>query len=470
MFSSIPEAFSKENKSNTFFTMLITAIFTLFFFTFCVIFLVGNLEFILNMKRTLFFSAILSAFLIPVGFYFGAIKKISPQHLFFVLAMVVLALSVRISLFDFESADYLYYLNSWTHTIKVSPGLSAWRDTVGDYNMPYLYFLTVLAKQPLTWLYLIKIFSIVFDFILAYYAMRTASIKTDSIPKQLFVFFAVLFLPTVILNSAYWAQCDAIFTALSLGAVYYGVTKRPKACVTFFALAFSFKLQTIFALPILIVFVFTKRVKLKHLALFPTVFFATLVPALLAGKPFIDTISIYIRQADQYPRLTLNAPSVYNLMTTEFPYTLIKDTNIPFDMFNNAGIFFAGMAVFSLLYFLFCTRNKLDTEDLLTAAFLFSIIIPFLLPRMHERYFYMADIFAIIPFIYCKKRWFVPAAMVYASFRSYTVYLFGDPNVNFLYLSIMVALIIIFTLYHFVRRINANSGLKSLCHANSDAK
>ena len=165
-------------------------------------------------------------------------------------------------------------------------------------------------------------------------------------------------------------------------------------------------------MPLLIVFLFDKKIKWRDLLWFPAVFFLLLVPALLAGKPFMDTISVYYLQAKSYPFLEIHAPNIYQLFE-----------NPDFKSFVSAGIVLAGTAAAALLYYIYKNKKYLDTSLYIQIAFLFALTIPMLLPKMHERYFFMADALSLLVFLYNRKRWFVPAGIIYGSFRSYTVFL-----------------------------------------------
>ena len=53
------------------------------------------------------------------------------------------------------------------------------------------------------------------------------------------------------------------------------------------------------------------------------------------------------------------------------------------------------MLVLALLALGFLLRDRLDRELAMTIAVVLCIGVPFLLPRMHERYFFLADIFTL---------------------------------------------------------------------------
>ena len=123
---------------------------------------------------------------------------------------------------------------------------------IGDYNMPYLYLLLLISRLPFYDLYCIKIFSVIADATaaalgLAYLAKHFTA--KDTVP--LFVLLAAPFCPTTWLNSAYWGQCDSVYGALAIWGLYCGFQKKSWQCYLLFALSLSFKLQSVFLLPIL---------------------------------------------------------------------------------------------------------------------------------------------------------------------------------------------------------------------------
>ena len=101
------------------------------------------------------------------------------------------------------------------------------KDPIGNYNIPYLYFLAFFSYLPVKDLYLIKSLSIFFDIILAYSVCMTVSLFCNNRWLRICSFFAVLLWPTVILNGAYWGQCDSIYTSLALLGIYCALSDRP---------------------------------------------------------------------------------------------------------------------------------------------------------------------------------------------------------------------------------------------------
>lgn len=357
----------------------------------------------------------LTAIFFAASFIFLLNKRVNYTTFIFILTVLAAFILVRGGLLYFKSIDYNNFLAPWLRQMRGLSITEAISTKIGDYNMPYLYVLALISRLSINELFLIKFVSIAFDAILAYYAMKIVSIKFENINIQIAAFTAVLGIPTVIMNGAFWGQCDVIYAALGIASLYYGFTGKSIRCFIFFGLAFSVKLQTIFIAPVLIVFLFTKKIKISHLWVPVLTFFATLVPAIIAGKPFIETISIYHEQTNSYPQMVLNTPNIYALLG-----------NVKFENFNFAAVLMTGIAVASLLYFLYVNREKIiSITDYFNIAFVFTLIIPMLLPRMHERYFFLADVLSVVLVFFNRKRWYFAPIIITGSFMTYSRFLLG---------------------------------------------
>lgn len=340
-----------------------------------------------------------------------------PQTILLLLLPIAAMLYLRLCLLDHQTHDYQTFLAQWVAFFKQNGGFGAISSSVGDYNMPYLYFLAAISYSSIPDLYLIKLFSILFDLLLAWAALRLCRrLCSEGSFVPLLCFTLFLFLPTFVLNGSFWGQCDSLYAALTLLGIDAVFCNRPKTSVLLLALSFSFKLQTVFLIPLWCVFWFTKRVKFRHLLLFPVGYFVTILPALLMGKPLMDILSIYLTQAEEYSsRLTLNAPSVFSL----FPYGVEVDVTL----FSRIGIIAAFLLLFAVLALLFFKRKQVSPKLILCAAAVMTIGIPFLLPHMHERYFFLAGaVTLVLAFI---DLHFIPAAALVelSSLCSYATYL-----------------------------------------------
>ena len=114
--------------------------------------------------------------------------------------IVIFAVLVRYWGRDCLTGDTVGYLLPWYESFKIN-GFSGLEKQVGDYNLMYQTVLAFLAKTSYNPLYIIKIFSVFFDFVLTglfvYIVNSLFGVKDRNI---LFVAFAsVLMLVVLIL-------------------------------------------------------------------------------------------------------------------------------------------------------------------------------------------------------------------------------------------------------------------------------
>ncbi|MFI6156092.1 glycosyltransferase 87 family protein [Kitasatospora sp. NPDC051170] len=346
------------------------------------------------------------------------------------------ALLVRALLLPYESPDWYYFLGPWYRYLEDNGGFHALGGAdFSDYNVPYLYLMAALSYLPVPGMTAVKGASILFDLLLASYAYRIAALRRPRRPGRPFAAAAtVLFLPTVVTNSGWWGQADAIFTAFLLGGVFHLMRGRSWWACSFFGLALAFKLQAVFLFPLLLVAVLTRRLTWRSLLAVPAVYVALDLPAILLGADPWHLLTVYLRQTGTYQDLTLNAPSVYQFVSVPSGEE---------DPVRKAGVLVAGALVLALVAL--AVRAVRGAEDrsagpgragragrpgggggvdaagaVLLPATVFAIAVPFLLPSMHERYFYVADVLSVLlAFHRPRQLWYLPVLVQLASFGSY---------------------------------------------------
>ncbi|MGZ9931485.1 glycosyltransferase 87 family protein [Streptomyces sp. NC-S4] len=358
-----------------------------------------------------------------------------PGSTFAIAAVIVVAaIALRLSLLREQSIDYVLFLKPWYQHIADNGGFRALKDTgFSDYNAPYLYFLALLTYLPISPLAGIKAISTGFDLLLAFFAFRITALRHPGRPAlPLAAGGVVLFLPTVTANSGWWGQADSIFTAFIVGGIYFVLRHRPWWACTFFGLALAFKLQAVFVFPFLFVLLLVRRLPLKALLAFPAVFLALDVPALLIGADPVKLLTIYARQTGTYQHLTMNAPSVYQFLTVGGHDDAIR----------SAGILGTGLVLLVLTALVVFSRvgrtslrfggrdSEITSTHIVLMATVSAMLVPFLLPSMHERYFYVGDVLSVIAAFYLPKRlWPLPVLVQIASFGSYMQYI-TDQKLN----------------------------------------
>lgn len=366
-------------------------------------------------SRPFVMAALVFLFLLCAGLLFLRCRQWETVCL--ALLPVGLALLLRTLLLDHVTDDYVTFLSDWAAFFRENGGWAAVALPKGNYTAPYLYFLAAISYLPFYDLYLIKLFSILFDVILAWGGCRLvqALVPGDRY-RGAAAFSLLLLLPTVILNASAWAQCDAIYAALCLHGLAAGLEGRPRSSAFLAGLAFACKLQTVFLLPVWAVLWMSRRTRFRYLLWFPAACVLSVLPALALGKPLADVLGVYFGQAAEYSAyLTLNAPSLYALIPSSAQVNVALAARV--------GILAAFVLVLGVLGWLLLRRRGLSRRAVFLAGVVFAIGIPLLLPHMHDRYFFLADVLTLT-WACTDRRGVLPAVFTQiASLGAYHAYL-----------------------------------------------
>ena len=347
---------------------------------------------------------------------------------------LALALLLRLSLFGFQSGDYVSHLGLWYDYIQTHGGFAAFRDNFSNYTPPYLYLVWLATKLPAEKLFAMKLIAIPFDFLLAFITLLIVRLKYQNKTIRMLAFFAALFAPTVIFNSALWGQSDAMYTSFLLASVFCVLRKRPVVAFVMFSIAFAFKTQAIFLSPLFLVLYLKNRIPAWVVVLLPATYFLFVIPAWIAGRPLVDLMTMHWQQAETFKQLTMNAPNMYQWLPDDY------------ELFGRFGILLAATSVF--LFCLMTRKSKVELQDelIVKLSLLIVLLLPFFLPRMHERYFFAADVMAIIYAFYFPRFFFVPLIVGLVSLLSYFPFLFGKTPIGLSYLAFaMAAMLLVVT-------------------------
>lgn len=342
--------------------------------------------------------------------------KTTPQRVL-VLVMVPLAFVLRYCCLTYETLDYQDWIHVWIQSLRDSGPWKGLGEEIWscNYNVPYLYFLAFFAKSEIYDLLLVKLLSILFDVLMAWSVMLLVGHFSQSPARRLTAFLGVLWLPTLYLNGALWGQCDVIYATFAILSIYLALSDRPGWSVAAIAVSISFKLQGIFLLPFYFVLLIAKKVNFWQLFVFPLTYVATLIPAVLAGRNFVDLLLLYYNNTGSIgDGLNYNSSSIYALF--DFG-KLGSETGA------RIGIFLAFAFCVSIYAGLLIRRKDIDDRVLLGTAALFCLGVPFLLPHMHDRYFFMADVLTFALAVICPSLAIVPACVSFGSLLGYHAYL-----------------------------------------------
>ena len=341
----------------------------------------------------------------------GLIKK---RAEIIVPALIMLIIIViRAFMFSHETDDYLDFLNPWVEFFRNNGGFRALGYPVGNYNPPYLYFLALFSYFNISELYLIKLLSVLFDVLLAWACMKLLSVFTENRKALLVCFFVILFLPTVALNSAYWAQCDSIYVFFAVLSLYLAFSEKPVGSMISLAASLAFKLQAVFIIPAFFFFLLNGKIKPKHVLVFPVAYTVLLLPPVIFGRPLFEVLTQYFNQAGTAgDAMNYNAPSIFSMLGS-----------LDSAVWSKPAILAAFAFMLIILLFALLKRDQLSDKMILGFTLLLVMGIPFLLPHMHDRYFYMADVLSVVAAFTAPVFFPIPCLVQFASFLSYYAYL-----------------------------------------------
>ena len=387
---------------------------------------------------------------------YNAMERPGLGRLCFAGGFVFLSLMARFAMLDFNSADYDSFLRGWVEIFRQG-GFAMLGQNIGDYNLLYQYILLLISRSPLFDLYMIKYVTIVFDYLLALSMLRAAGIFAGRQARTP-VFLILCILPTTLLDGACWGQCDSVYAFLVIMSLCDLKTRHPWRSAVFLALAFAFKLQTIFFFPVVLLALLHGEYKPWHALAFAAAYLVTMIPALAAGRPFLDALSVYANQSmgQYYHRLTYNAPNLYAFFPMlEFAssqeYTWMryiegidgKMTNLYlnedlFPMLQHAALYACILLVLAAVIYWLRHREEITPDMTLNFALFFAIFLPFVMPKIHDRYFYLADMLSILYAARRPDRRFVAPLTVGASLMSYMAFLTRQRPVDERVLALMM--------------------------------
>lgn len=320
-----------------------------------------------------------------------------------------------------EKTDDMNIFFQWYNQMKANGGLQGLGTEIGNYNAPFLYCLWAVMHLPGPLILKIKAVWCVFDVLLAVFAYKVVALRWPGRRIPALAALVTVLLPTVVLNASLLGQVDAMWAAFALGGVYYLMRDRPWLGVALCGVSLAFKPQGIFIFPLLLLLALAGKIKWRTLLAAPAVFIALDLPAILLGRDPFELLTIYDmdRQARNVRLLTHRAPSLY---------TFIPD-NSRGDSLRTLGYILAAAVVLGVIYVLLVRAVEWTRPRILLAAALFSLLLPYLLPGMHERYFYLADVLTLMLAFYRPRLWYVPVLVQGGSLLSYVEYLAtGSPK------------------------------------------
>jgi Gpi18-like mannosyltransferase len=339
---------------------------------------------------------------------------------------------------DMSNFYFVWYQNILDNGIAV-----AFREHLIGYTPAFWYLFagTTLLDPILPRVTAIKLLPILFDCIATYFVYRIVRIKYPTGNKPYWAADLFFVLPTIFINSAHWGQMDALYTTFLIISLYFYLKEKPLLGMLAFALSFSIKFQAIFFVPFLVVLLLKKKVRWWQFLLVPAVYVITCIPAVLLGSSWLDLLTIYLRQTALFSQLTVNAPNLYIFVPWEVDEPALR-----------IGFIVAICSLAAWIIFTVVDKREITPERMVLLALISVSLTPFVLPRMHERYFYPADALSLIAAFFNPELWIVPFAFQLSSGLASAVYLKGKSPEPVMYGAIInTVILIVLIVYQFSR-------------------
>lgn len=292
-------------------------------------------------------------------------------------------------LYPVTQPDHFKFLLPWLRAITGSDGFSAFSTDFSNYTGGYVSILWLVswARPVLSELAIIKLTAVIGTAMAAWGVALCLAAVGWTARARLNAALAFMLLPTVMLNGIGWGQADAFFTAFILYSMAAVLRRRPLLAGMMFALAVSFKLQAVFFAPFLLGYLLKTPVSaLVSAALGLPTYLAVNAIYLLSGREFVDVLTIYAGQATTFARLSMNAGNFWQLLEMVGSAEMLATQH---RLFVLAGLIAAVAAGVTIVWKVYnAPRSPLV---LVYFACVSTLLMPFLLPKMHDRFFFSAE-------------------------------------------------------------------------------
>jgi Gpi18-like mannosyltransferase len=352
-----------------------------------------------------------------------------------ITGILVIATIARFESYPRVSDDYTYYIGHWIRIIQ-NEGIQAWNSArYANYSPTIIYLLWfgshVASILPVDdqGLATLKIAAALVDLLLGF-AMFTLAKALGASPRRAWIAVALWSLtPSLLLNAAWWGQFDAGYAAFLLLSTAALFRRRLDLSISLFAFAFFWKAQALFTLPAFAAFWLAdflalsssekKRITLRGFLGILGAYLITILPAATQGMSWDAVFRIYLGQPEAFRKLSMNAPNIWAL----FPDLTYEEWVLP-------GLIGGAVVAAAIFVRAFLWARRSSATERATWILLSALAIPFILPKMHDRYFFVAEALTIPIAILDRDRqgitfWFGLQVLALAT---YGTYLFAWPK------------------------------------------
>jgi len=360
----------------------------------------------------------------------------------FAAAMTFGVIAFYAAIWHSVSEDYTDFLQAWVAKMAASDGIAVFATGFAEYTGTYLTLLFTAVKAfdgTLSALDIVKLVSLFGTLLCAVGVWLIARQAGLGSMRALCFALGFMALPTVAQNGVGWGQTDALYAAFVLFGLHALMRDRLALSAAFISFGIAIKLQAIFIGPMLFGLCLLRP---RYLAYFivaiPLAYLASNALFLLAGRPIDEVLSIYLVQFTYYnsrgaDAFSLDAPNIWEVLRG----VAIARPDLGLDEMSltmigvGMTIAIAAALLFAVWVWRLGRERLLNAEALVLLGFLAVLMTVYLLPKMHSRFFYIAEVLAYVMLIWQLRFLWVLIPLQMAILLAYDRYhhLFGFRDV-----------------------------------------
>ena len=322
-----------------------------------------------------------------------------------------------------NNIDQQIFFLPWLDRLVTAGRLRSLDAAFVQYNPPYGYLLSLasLLHGRLAPLIIIKLINAPFLVLAAWLVVRLTARAGLPRRQRLAAAWLLLVAPEIVENGWLWGQCDMVYGSLLLGTVAALLARRPAWAMAAFAVALSFKLQAMFFAPVLLILLLAGEIPAWTLLVSAAAYLLMLLPAMFAGRPLFAALTVYGTQYSMYQQISFDAANPYSVLR-HWVHTAAAERLV-----DHAGMLLALLVNVALVLFLWRLRDRLKNPvGLMTAAALSITAEVYTLPKMHERYYFVANLLLLVLTALRPSRFWIMACLTQLSaVLCYRPYLYG---------------------------------------------
>lgn len=325
------------------------------------------------------------------------------------VALLAAILAGYMALLPIVAPDYINFLQPWLAAIRASDGLSIFATDFSNYTGGYptvLWAWSFLAPAMGEHL-VIKAAGLTGTALCAWAFLSCLGAAGIFGSKRALGTLLFVALPSVALNGAALAQADAYYTAFVLWSLAAVLKGRLALAGIALCVAVSFKLQAMFFAPFLLGVMLRdmRAMALSAAALLPA-YLAVNGIYLAGGRSLSDVLAIYTAQVGTYESVWMHVANPWFLVHASLSQETLASA---YSTLVLAGLGAGALAGVAIVYGTVRSARHTPSATLRWAA-LAALAMPFILPKMHDRYFFLAEVLLLALALTDRRFW--PSALL----------------------------------------------------------